>query len=70
MLATAVAELGFRRPLEAAKLDDLSSVEELALTADVFVVDLGVDASLVDSSLSGGWGPPARAASGEARPGF
>jgi hypothetical protein len=52
MLETAVAELGFRRPLEVAKLDDLSSVEELARTADVFVVDLGVDASLVDASFS------------------
>jgi hypothetical protein len=52
MLATAVERLGFRRPLEAAKLDDLSSVEELSCTADVFVVDLGVDASLVDASLS------------------
>ena len=35
-----------------AKLDDLSSVEELARTADVLVVDLGIDASLVDASLS------------------
>jgi hypothetical protein len=52
MLATAVAELGFRMPLEVARLDDLSSVEQLARTADVFVVDLGLDASLVDSSLS------------------
>ena len=52
MLATAVERLGFRSPLEVAKLDDLSSVEELARTADVFVVDLGVDASLVDASLS------------------
>ena len=52
MLATAVERLGFRRPLEVAKLDDMSSVEELARTADVFVVDLGVDASLVDASLS------------------
>ena len=52
MLATAVERLGFRRPLEVAKLDDLSSVEELARTADVVVVDLGVDASLVDASLS------------------
>jgi hypothetical protein len=52
MLATAVAKLGFRRPLKVAKLDDLSSVEELARTADVIVVDLGVDASLVDASLS------------------
>jgi GT2 family glycosyltransferase len=52
MLATAVSELGFRRPLEAAKLDDLSSVEELARVADVFVVDLGVDASVMDASLS------------------
>jgi hypothetical protein len=52
MLATAVERLGFRSPLEVAKPDDLSSVEELARTADVFVVDLGVDASLVDASLS------------------
>jgi hypothetical protein len=52
MLATAVERLGFRRPLQVAKLDDLSSVQELARTADVFVVDLGVDASLVDASLS------------------
>jgi hypothetical protein len=52
MLATAVERLGFRRPLQVAKLDDLSSVDELARTADVFVVDLGVDASLVDASQS------------------
>ena len=52
MLATVVAELGFESPLEVAKLDDMSSVEELASHADVFVVDLGVDASLVDASLS------------------
>ncbi len=32
--------------------DDPSSVEELARTADVLVVDLGVDASLVDSERS------------------
>jgi hypothetical protein len=52
MLATAVARLGFRRPLEAAKLDDVRSVDEVARTADVFVVDLGVDASLVDATPS------------------
>jgi hypothetical protein len=52
MLATAVGRLGFKGPLKVAKLGDLSSVEELARTADVFVVDLGVDASLVDASLS------------------
>jgi hypothetical protein len=52
MLATVVEQLGFERPLQVAELDDLRSVEELARTTDVFVVDLGVDASLVDASLS------------------
>jgi hypothetical protein len=52
MLGDLVARLGFRRPLAVAKLDEMGSVEELARTADVFVVDLGVDASLVDRSLA------------------
>ena len=51
MVAAVVARLGFG-PLAVAKLDDMSAVEELARTADVFVVDLGIDASLVDASLS------------------
>jgi hypothetical protein len=52
MLATAVEQLGFAGPLAVAELDDLSSVDELSRIADVFVVDLGLDASLVDSSFS------------------
>jgi hypothetical protein len=52
MLEELVARLGFQRPLGVAKLDEMSSVEELASNADVFVVDLGIDASLVDTSLS------------------
>jgi hypothetical protein len=52
MLAIVVARLGFERPLESAKLEEMSSVDELARTADVFVVDLGVDASLVETPLS------------------
>jgi hypothetical protein len=51
MLAAVVARLGFGRPLEVANLDDTRSVDELAGTADVFIVDLGVDASLVDRPL-------------------
>jgi hypothetical protein len=51
MLEELVARLGFRRPLGVAKLEEMSSVDELASTADVFVVDLGIDASLLDTSL-------------------
>jgi hypothetical protein len=52
MLATVVARLGFEAPLKVAKLDDMSSVEELARHADVLIVDLGLDASDTDASLS------------------
>jgi hypothetical protein len=52
MLASVVERLGFTRPLERAKLGDVSSVDELARTAHVFVVDLGVDRSLVDVTVS------------------
>jgi hypothetical protein len=52
MLGDLVPRLGFRSPLAVAKLDEMSSVEELARSADVFVVDLGIDASLVDRSLA------------------
>ena len=48
MLVALVASLELERPLAVAELDDMSSVDELARTADVFIVDLGVDASLVD----------------------
>ena len=61
MLATMIAGLGFERPLEVARFDDLSSVEKLARVADLFVVDLGVEESLVDDSVSvGGDHQPAR----------
>jgi hypothetical protein len=50
MLATAVARLGFERPMAVANFDDLRSVEELARVADVIVVDLGLDLALVDDS--------------------
>jgi GT2 family glycosyltransferase len=52
MLASAMERLGFQTRLAVAGFDDLRSVDELARIADVFVVDLGVDASLVDASLS------------------
>jgi hypothetical protein len=61
MLATAVERLGFRTRLAVAGFDDLRSVDELARITDVFVVDLGVDASLVDASLSpSGYHEPAQ----------
>jgi hypothetical protein len=61
MLAAAVAELWFESPLQSARLDDLTSVEELAARADVVVVDLGIDASSADPSLaSPGTHQPAR----------
>ncbi len=50
LLVGLAAELGIKHPLVVADLDDLSSVDELDLVADVFVIDLGVDASLVDES--------------------
>jgi hypothetical protein len=52
MLADVVDALGFQSPLEIAKLDDPSSVEEFARTADLFTADLGIDASLVNGSAA------------------
>ena len=49
MLAEVVAQLGFGGPLEVVELDDVSSVDRIARTAHSFVVDLGVDSSLVAS---------------------
>jgi hypothetical protein len=51
MLAMVVQRLGFGALLTVANLNDASSVEDLGRTADVLVVDLGVDSSLVDASL-------------------
>jgi len=50
MLSAVGTQLGFAHPLQVANLDDLGSVDALARTADVFIVDLGIDASLVDVS--------------------
>jgi hypothetical protein len=43
MLASVVERLGFATRLQVGDLDDLDSVEELAVHTDVFVVDLGID---------------------------
>jgi hypothetical protein len=51
MLTALVDGLGLERPLAVAKLDDMTSVEELARIADLFVIDLGVDASLLDRAV-------------------
>ena len=50
LLAGLAAELGIKDTLVAADLDDLGSIDALDQVADVVVVDLGVDASLVDES--------------------
>ena len=61
MLATAVADLWFEHPLDAARLDDLSAVKELVGRADIVVVDLGIDVSAADPALaSPGKDQPAR----------
>ena len=52
MLADVIAELGFRSPLEVADPSDVGSVDRIAGSADSFVVDLGVDSSLVTSPPS------------------
>jgi hypothetical protein len=51
-LATLVSELGQGRSLAAADLDDLGSIDDLSRGANLFVVDLGLDASVLNSSLS------------------
>jgi hypothetical protein len=50
MLASLVAGLGLEKPLAAANLEDVASVDEVAWRADVLVVDLGVDGSRVDAA--------------------
>lgn len=52
MLATAVADLWFENPLQAARLDDRSATEELVSRVDIVVVDLGIDVSAVDPALA------------------
>jgi hypothetical protein len=51
-LASLIAELEGGRSLAIADLDELSSIDGLARTADLFVVDLGIDAALLGSSSS------------------
>jgi hypothetical protein len=50
LLVVLASEVGIKDTLLVADLDDLGSVEELDLVADVVVIDLGVDASLMDAS--------------------
>jgi hypothetical protein len=47
LLAMLTAELQIEEPLVIADLDDLASIDELDRVADVIVIDLGIDASLV-----------------------
>ncbi|MFZ1993012.1 MAG: hypothetical protein WAU75_02805 [Solirubrobacteraceae bacterium] len=51
MLGQVVERLGFARPMKVARFDDvtMSTIDELADTADVFVVDLGLDHSMIDA---------------------
>jgi len=51
-LASLIAKLDGRRSLAVADLDDLNSVDELGRAADLFIVDLGVDAALLGASTS------------------
>jgi hypothetical protein len=46
-LAALVAQLGKGRSLAAPKLEDLSAIDDVAERAEVFIVDLGLDESLV-----------------------
>ena len=57
MLTGLVAGLELGGPLAVFERDDPGSLAELDRIADVFVVDLGVDASLVDAPLSSADGP-------------
>jgi hypothetical protein len=52
MLLALVAELKFASPLAVARLEDVRSVDEAAENADVFIIDLGIDVSLVEQNLS------------------
>jgi hypothetical protein len=45
MLGEVVRGLGFAHPMQAAKFDDVASVDRIAENADVFVIDLGLDVS-------------------------
>jgi hypothetical protein len=45
MLADTVDALGFERPLAVATFEDLTGIERIVETADILIVDLGVDVS-------------------------
>ena len=45
MLRDVVDRLGFEHPIAAARFDDVTAVERIAQSADVFIIDLGVDVS-------------------------
>ena len=51
MLADTVGTLGFERPLAIAKFEDLTGIERIAETADILIVDLGVDVSEAEPFL-------------------
>jgi hypothetical protein len=57
MLATLVMELGLQGELKVADLEDSDSIDELVASADVIVVDLGIDAKLVEPTPSRTAGP-------------
>ena len=51
ILAGAVERLGFEHPMAAAGFDDRAAVDEIAGSADVFIIDLGVDGAEADDAL-------------------
>ena len=57
MIATLVVELGIRGEFKVADLDDPDSIDDLVATADVIVVDLGIDAKLVEPTPARTAGP-------------
>src|SRR5262249_39634027 len=50
LLARLAAELRIKEPLVVADFDDLASIDELDLVADVIVIHLGIDASLANGT--------------------
>jgi hypothetical protein len=54
MLSQIVQGLGFKRPLSAASFDPLMAVERVAGSADVLIIDLGLDASIWDGDTPAG----------------
>jgi hypothetical protein len=50
-LSDVVTGLGFNRPMSVARVDDRTDIEQIAESADVFVIDLGLDISEGDDSF-------------------